>query len=212
MRPSDKKDKIAVAARPLRLLSAYLVCSAMIVGGVIGQERILAVLEERLAANPRDPAALEELGAEHLRRGDHSRAFIELQKSIAVAPERGTPYYHLGLLYFEKGLYFKEIEAYQKALRHSPDFLPARLNLGHAYLSVGKIPDAVEQYTYVVRRDPGNLTVLYNLGIVLADMNQPAEARRYLTKYLQLAPQGDPAGARAAGLLAELDEKETRTR
>lgn len=174
----------------------------------MGQERILAAIQARLATNPRDPAALEELGVEYLRRGDYPQAFIQLHKAIAVNPERGTPYYYLGLVYFEKRLYFKEIEAYQKAILLIPDFLPAHLNLAHALLSVGKIPEAVQQYQWVEKREPGNLPVLYNLGIVFADLNRPKEARRYLTEYLRLAPAGEPARKRAAEVLAEVEEQD----
>ncbi|HEY7461481.1 MAG TPA: tetratricopeptide repeat protein [Gemmatimonadota bacterium] len=189
---------------PVRIVFACILGCLLVAGGVVGQERLMAVLEARLATNPRDPAALEDLGVEYLRRGDYTQAFIQLQKAIAVDAQRGTPFYYLGLVYFEKGLYFKEIEAYQKAILLLPNFVPAHLNLAHAYLSVGKVPEAIEQYRWVEARQPGNLPVLYNLGIVFADLNKPAEARRYLTEYLRLAPEGDPASRKAAEVLAEV--------
>jgi tetratricopeptide (TPR) repeat protein len=191
--------------RPLRSVVACVLGCLLVVGAVVGQERLLEAIEARLAANPRDPAALEEMGVEELRHGDYTQAFIQLQKAIASDPRRGTSYYYLGLVYFEKGLYFKEIEVYQKAILLRPDFAPAHLNLAHAYLSVGKIPEAIEQYEWVHRHDPGNLTVLYNLGMVLADLNRPSEARPYLTEYVRLAPGSDRTRARAAEVLAEID-------
>jgi tetratricopeptide (TPR) repeat protein len=193
--------------RSFRTLGGCALACLLLVGVVLGQERILAALQARLAANPRDSAGQEELGVEYLRRGDYTQAFIQIHKAIAVDPSRGTPYYYLGLVYFEKGLYFKEIESYQTSIRLLPDFLPAHLNLAHAYLAVGKIPEAIEQYQWVERRDPANLTILYNLGIVLADLNRPDEARRYLTEYLRLAPPGEPARQKAAGVLADMGER-----
>ncbi len=195
---------IRTAPRLRRSFLGVLVALLLAAAAVVGQERVLAELERRLAANPRDAAALEELGLEHLRRGDHALAFIQFHKSLAVAPERAAPWFYLGLVYYEKGLYFKEIQAYEKALLRLPEFLPARLNLAHAYLSVGRIEDAVEQYRSVERRDPRNSTVLYNLGIIFADLDRPAEARTYLEAYLRLAPEADPARARAAEILAEI--------
>lgn len=192
---------------PTLRTTAVVFLGLLAAGGAIGQERILAVLERRLAANPRDAAALEELGVEYLRRGDYARAFIQFHKSLAVDPDRGTPHFYLGLVYFEKGLYFKEIEAYQKALLRLPSFQPARLNLAHAHLAVGQISEAIEQYRWVEKRDPKNLTVLYNLGIVLADLDRAAEARRYLRDYLRLAAPAHPGRARAAKILAGLDGK-----
>ena len=191
---------------PFRTLFACLLGCLLVVGGVLGQERILEAIQARLTSNPRDPVALEDLGVEHLRRGDYSQAFIQFHKALAVDPGKGSSYYFLGLVYFEKGLYFKEIESYQKAILLSPDLLEAHLNLGHAYLSVGKIPEAIEQYQWVEKRHPGNLNVLYNLGIVFADLNRPEEARRYLTEYLRLAPAGQRARTKAAEVLAEIKE------
>lgn len=192
---------------PFRTVSVCVLGCLLLVGAVVGQERILAALQARLATNPRDPAALEELGVEYLRRGDYPQAFIELHKALAVNSGRGTTYYYLGLVYFEKELYFKEIESYQKAILSMPEFLPAHLNLAHAYLSVGKIPEAIEQYQWVEKRQPGNLPVLYNLGIVFADLNRPEEARRYLTEYLRLALVDQPARKKAAEVLAEIQEQ-----
>jgi tetratricopeptide (TPR) repeat protein len=189
----------------LRTASTFVLCCLLTVGAVVGQERLVAALEERLAANPRDSASLEQLGVELLRRGDYGQAFIQLQKALAVDPGRGSSHYYLGLVYFEKGLYFKEIEAYQKAILLDPEFLPAHLNLAHADLYVGRVPEAIEQYQWVEKRQPGNLVVLYNLGIIFADLHRPDEARRYLTEYLRLAPHDDPARQKAAGVLAEVN-------
>lgn len=191
----------------VRALAVLALFSALAGGAILGQDRLVEVLRARLAANPRDAATLEQLGAQYLRQGDHAQAFIQLHKALAVDSDRARPFYYLGLLYAQKGLYFKEIEAYQKALVRAPDFLPAHLNLGHAYLSVGKIAEAVEQYRWVERRDPRSLTVLYNLGIVFADLNRPAEARRYLNRVLLLAAPQDPAREKAARILAEIDRK-----
>ena len=57
---------------PLRAVRRLLVTAFAglgATGALVAQERIFAALEQRLAANPRDAAALEELGVEHLRRG-----------------------------------------------------------------------------------------------------------------------------------------------
>jgi tetratricopeptide (TPR) repeat protein len=193
-----------VPHRPLRIVVASTLARLLLVGVLLAQEPLLEAIQARLAANPKDPAARQELGVAYLRRGDYPDAYIELQKAIAVAPNPGMAHYFLALVYFEKGLYFKEIEQYHEAIKTLPDFVPAHLNLAHACLAVGRIPDAIEQYEWVRRRDPKNLTVLYNLGIVFADLNRPAEASRYLTEYSRLAPQDHPGRARAAQVLAEV--------
>ena len=192
-----------------RHLVVTLLGLALTVGALAGQERVLAILQERLAANPRDPLALEQLGVEHLRRGEHPQALIQLHKAIAVDPRRGTPWFYVGLVYYEKGLLFREIQAYERALLYAPDFLPARLNLAHAYLAAGRVPDAIEQYRELERRDPGNLTVLYNLGILFADLNRPNDARSYLDRYLALAPANAPGRSRAAEIRAEVEDEES---
>ena len=166
----------------------------------------MEAIQARLALNPRDSTALEQLGVEYLRRRDFPRAFIELHKALAVDAAKGSSYYYLGLLYYEKGLYFKEIESYEKAILLSPNLLEAHLNLAHAYISVGKIPEAIEQYHWVEGRQPASLPVLFNLGMVFADLDRPEEARRYLTEYLRLAPVDQPARKKAAEVLAETQE------
>ena len=191
----------------IRTVAALVLGCALATGAALAQERVLEALEARLAANPRDAAGLEELGIEHLRRGDYARAFIQFHKSLAVAPERGTPHFYLGLIYFEKGIHSKEIEAYHKALLRLPEFMPAHLNLAHAYLAAGRIEEAIEQYRWVERRDPRNLTVLFNLGMVFADLNRPEEGRRYLKRFLRLAPADHPVRGKAAEVLAEVDPK-----
>ncbi|MFN2431379.1 MAG: tetratricopeptide repeat protein [Gemmatimonadota bacterium] len=206
-----RSPRRAAPARPLRRpLLGIVLGGLLLAGAATGQERIAAVLERRLAANPRDAEALEQLGVERLRRGDHARALIQLHKAIAVSPRRGTAYFYLGLVYYERGLLFREIEAYQKSILHLPDFMPARLNLAHAYLAAGRVPDAIEQYRWVERQDPGNLTVLHNLGILFADLNRSQDARTYLERYLSLAPAGAPGRVRAAEILARATEESDR--
>ena len=167
----------------------------------------MEAIQARLALNPRDSTALEQLGVEYLRRRDFPRAFIELHKALAVDDTKGSSYYYLGLLYYEKGLYFKEIESYEKAILLSPNLLEAHLNLAHAYISVGKIPEAIEQYHWVEGRQPASLPVLFNLGMVFADLDRPEEARRYLTEYLRLAPVDHSGRQKAAGVLAAIQEQ-----
>jgi tetratricopeptide (TPR) repeat protein len=63
---------------------------------------------------------------------------------------------------------------------------------------------AIEEWKTAVRLDAGNLDAIYNVGTALAASQNPADARPYLERFLQIAPPSRDADRRdVARLLAK---------
>ncbi|GAB2749270.1 hypothetical protein GCM10027019_30250 [Melaminivora jejuensis] len=97
-------------------------------------EQALEQLEQRLAANGRDPQLhfLRALALTELERPDEAiAALVDLTETYPELPE---PYNNLAVLYAARGELDKARDALEQAVRARPDYAVAQENLGDIYV------------------------------------------------------------------------------
>ncbi|MGE0813574.1 MAG: sulfatase-like hydrolase/transferase [Vicinamibacterales bacterium] len=147
-----------------------------------------AALERARAGGYADPDLLNDLGGVYAGLGRLADARAAFTALLAEDPDAAEVWHNLGVL----ELSARQSRAAAAAFRHAVEVDPSRADawegLGAALVD-GDRAGAVEAWRRAERLAPENFDLLFNLGMVLADGPAPAEARPYLTRFLQDAPR-----------------------
>jgi Tfp pilus assembly protein PilF len=159
-----------------------------------------------------------------------------MQKSVQADPNQAETWYNLALLQSDLGDRKSAIDSFRKSIALDPEFADSRNSLGAVLIETGQLPQAetelrgalqirpalpgahaglaylaanrgdyAEAVWHFERAGDGAANQL-NYGIVLARMNQPAEARAHLQKSLQMDANQPSAHELLGGLLEAAGE------
>ncbi len=117
---------------------------------------------------PRNPRALNNLGAALLRQGRFAEAEASLRSSVALRPDDAESLSNLGAALSGQGRLADGIGFLQRALALSPDFGEARFNLGEALRESGRTAEALAAYRQVLRQAPDSVRTMKRVVALLA--------------------------------------------
>ena len=112
-----------------------------------------AQLQSVLALNPKDFAALAELGDVYFEAGQYFDAIITYDKAIAVNPQCADCFNDKGLASFYLGDVNTALQSFDKAVEIRPDFTHAWLSKGFVLTSEGRYQEAIEPLNKVKELD-----------------------------------------------------------
>ena len=102
--------------------------------------------------------------------------------------------YNYGVLAYRLRDYSAALSAYETALAIQPDSVDARYNFALALKAADYAPDAVEELKKIVASHPDEVRAQLALGNLYAQqLRDPAQARRYYLKLLELDPHNPQA-------------------
>ncbi len=127
------------------------------------------------------------------KQGDNDRAEILLKDVIKNHPELPDTYYSLGLLMAEKSDYEAAAGYLQKASDLMPDRPRVHFNLALTLQYLKRMPEAKEAFLKAYNLDPDNGDYISALVGFCLDMNNKAEARKYLLNWINLHPEDKSA-------------------
>ncbi|HKA14322.1 MAG TPA: tetratricopeptide repeat protein [Myxococcota bacterium] len=116
-----------------------------------------------LAATPRNPLLLFNLGVVQAQQGRSEDAARSYEAALAIDPEHPSANTNLGNIRLRTGHPEQAIERYRAALRGDPDDVQALQNLGRVLAWRGELAEAVAELERAVRLAPGNLGVRRDL-------------------------------------------------
>ncbi len=166
------------------------------------------ILEEVLAADPKDAVAQNNLGFALLEKGRVDEAISHLHQAIAAQPNSPEAYYNLGRAFLKKGQFEAAAAHFQMALSLRPDFANACCNLGFARLQLGQVAAATAAYEKALDLAPDYALAHNDLGGILLRLGETNRAmarfstRRPVGARLRgssLQPGRRPAGRRPPG-------------
>jgi len=168
---------------------------SLIAEGHFAQAR--RALEEAMDRNPRDGAAMVELGALLERMGEPERAKPLFEEATKVTPDQARAFYRLGNAHVRLGLvnartpsFNDAIVAYDRALALDPQYLFALHNKGVALMELKRFDEAEAIFQRVVAMDPNYNPTYRNLGIIAEKHdNDPIRALGFYRRYLDLNGQ-----------------------
>jgi arylsulfatase A-like enzyme len=137
-----------------------------------------------------------------MRARGQVREAVELMR--ALEPVAGSSVYFYsqwGDMAGQVGNWAVAEHAFERVIELDPTVTEAWLNLGLVYAGQGNVQKAVRQYEALLELTPDHPGALINLGWTRQELlHDPAGARPYLQRFLEVAPR-DPRAAQVRALL-----------
>ncbi|HWR52684.1 MAG TPA: sulfatase-like hydrolase/transferase [Bryobacteraceae bacterium] len=148
----------------------------------------IAVLERALAGDAMNPTLYYHLGSEYERAGRHPAALKLYQTAIRKGVENGRLHSRIADLQLRAGNKDAAIIEYERASKFDPLDADAHTNLATAYLEKGRVADAERVFKWVLAAGQEHAAAYNGLGLVAIQRQDPATARGYFEKAVQLDP------------------------
>ena len=130
------------------------------------------------------------LGIAYARAGRPADALATFSRSLAIDPGNAMTFENIGTVHLEAGRLADARQAFERAATSNPDSSQAYAGLAVVALRGGDRKTAIARWTRAVELQPSNFDAVYTLGMQLTQDGQAAEARRYLTQFVEHAPRG----------------------
>ena len=128
---------------------------------------------------------------------EHWRAALELR------PQHLPTHHNMGVVLYGQGRYEEALSHWEAAVAADPTDPRSYNNLGSAYKALADFEAAVQSWKKATELDSTHATAYFNLGLIyLNHLNLPQDARRSLSRVLELAPD-HPRAAEIRQVLAE---------
>jgi choline-sulfatase len=137
-----------------RIEEQNLLHAAMLASDDNRPEAARAALEQVLAADPKSPVALRQLGELEFEAGEYAKAAAHLKAAHEVRPDDTTVNFELGRALEKAGDYAGARDALEAALQASPGQLPDRILLGNVYLALKNYRAAEDQFEAALLLQP----------------------------------------------------------
>ncbi|MFK7991820.1 MAG: tetratricopeptide repeat protein [Sandaracinaceae bacterium] len=170
-------------------------------------DEALGHAREVLIRQPRNAAALAEIGRIYRAREQYDVAQLVFQKAIEIQ-DSASLHNDMGLLELARGDTQAAFEQFAAAIALDAGFAAAHLNQGSVLLHAGDFAGARAEYEAVLEEDADNLDARVALAAALRGQDEHARARRELEAVLE-ENENHPAALFNLGvLMAEfLDER-----
>ncbi len=134
-------------------------------------------LRRVLAADPRQPRALHQLGLLARRAGQTAPAMALLERAIAADPANPAAQADLGNLRQEAGDLAGAVAAYRRAMALKPGWVAPAANLAAALLKLGDFQAVLEALAPLLARQPAHAHALAYRAQALWELGRDDEAR-----------------------------------
>ncbi|MBT8343063.1 MAG: tetratricopeptide repeat protein [Desulfatitalea sp.] len=135
-------------------------------------------------------AAVEKSGL-----GDAPGAIGDLALLVSQDPSHALAFNDLGVLHYEQGNKDEALRCYEQAARLQPENTIFLKNLADFYfVEQGRVEDALKAYIRILEMDREDVDCLMAAGTICLAVNQPADARTFFERVLQIEPWHTQAG------------------
>lgn len=157
------------------------------------QAASITMLEEAVALNAQNDAALIKLGEIHYANANYSSALKAFEKALAIDPATTSIYLPAGLAYADQGLDEKALEYLTKAEAVGDSTVESRLAKGLILGRQGKSEEAVAVFERAIASDSANGAAYVEKARLLDRTGRSDEAFATLKKAVEAAPTYGPA-------------------
>jgi len=159
-------------------------------------EKAKEAFDKALELDPDFARAHYRLAQVHEKLDQPQEALASYTEAIRKGPRFYEAYSSLGLLYADLG-YPEQAKqvldgALDVVLEGSDEEAEVRLLLGTVHQDQENYEAAISEYKRAIELDPSKQDALFSLGWALAETGEREEARRYLTKYVEVAGADGP--------------------
>ena len=111
-----------------------------------------------------------------------------LTRSLALNDDFFQSHYGLGLLYAKQKKFDEAVAHYKKCIEINPKNYRSYFSLGNAYSQQKKYELAIPPYESTIKLNSKNADAHFYLGLAYYYQDQNKNAKKYLEKYLEMAP------------------------
>ena len=158
------------------------------------------------SATAATPAALCELGEQHLRAGRVLDAQLCCREALAIEADHADALHLMGLLSLHEKQYDHAVEWLSRAIRREPRAL-FLTSLGTTLLGAGRCEEAVKVFDKAVQLAPDDADRWSDLGDALVEASSPSDAILVFQRVLTLDPNHFDATYKAALLLHQAEAR-----
>jgi tetratricopeptide (TPR) repeat protein len=169
-------------------LAAYVALARIYVGEKKYDEAI-SEYETILSKNPNYFPGYMAIGTIYDQKGEGQKAEANYRKALAIKKDFAPAANNLAWSLAERGGNIDEALSYaQIAKEHMPNSPFVMDTLGWIYYLKGTYLNAIAEFQDSLARDPNNSVVNYHMGLALHKSNEPAKAKDYIRKALEIDP------------------------
>lgn len=161
----------------------------------------ITAYSQSLKLEPRNAAALNNLGAALIRAGRFQEAISTLENALALQPGYGRALANLGKALREAGRVPEAIARLRDAVAREPQQVSALVNLGEALAAAGELDEARQALERATTIMPTLVEAHMTLGIVCLQAGQVPESLSALRTAVALAPHHADAHSNLAHAL-----------
>ena len=132
-------------------------------------EKALSILDERIAADPKDALSYGLKGWVHYLQKDYGPAEAALETAIEIQPSWTAPYNDLARVYVDQGRKKEAVQRYESALQVNPKNAYSWLFLGTLYQKDQDYAKAMETYERALKELPDFWVASNNLAFLLSE-------------------------------------------
>jgi tetratricopeptide (TPR) repeat protein len=171
----------------------------------------LESFQQAVAADPRDPEALNNLGQVLVRQGRALEAIPYFDRAIAVVPDSWAYHFNRARAYAVLEQWGQAVAGYRDARKLFPEDYATQFNLAKALQRSGDLPGAIEAFERAIELAPGQADFHLSHGLALEAASRPKDAAAAYRRYLELAEDA-PEADKVKGRIALLEGSPAGTR
>jgi choline-sulfatase len=152
------------------------------------QARRIALLQQAVDEDPKDPSLYHQLGGELEKAGRYSEALQLYQTALHRGVDNGRLHSRIADLSLRAGEKDRAIAEYEKAAQFNPGDLDSQMNLATAYLETGRIPDSERVFKWILTTDPDSAAAQNGLGLIAIQRQDGTSAKAHFERAVQLNP------------------------
>ena len=141
---------------------------------------------------PDDPTALYALSRVHLNLGNLAAAEREMQQYLKLRPTDASAHFGLGRIYLQALQFDQAEEEFRRSVALQPQQTEAYYQLGQVALQQNKYEPAIAEFQITLARDAKHGGALAGIGMAYFKLRKYAEAKEWLTRAIDAAPQYQP--------------------
>ncbi len=161
----------------------------------------IAAYGQSLMLEPRNAAALNNLGAALIRAGRLQDAISTLQRALVIEPGYRRALVNLGKALREAGRLPEAILCLREVISSEPNNTSALINLGDALAGAGDVEESQRVLERAISANPALVEAYMTLGIVRLQAGQASRGLAELRTAVALAPNHPDAHANLAHAL-----------
>ena len=152
-------------------------------------DEALPLLERAAADENPSVDALNALGIAYARKGRSRDALVTFRRIVAIDARNAMAWQNVGAVNLEARNYAAAREAFQRSIEANPRWAASYTGLGVAELQDGNRRKAIDAWMKAVDLNPRDFDALFNLATELVNDHRDDEARPYLQRFVDTAPQ-----------------------